>query len=473
MALCAVAAVDARHQAQRGRPRPDQRPFRDARRMVRRRRALEPLQRAAPAARSTTQSVPDANEEYLLYQTLVGAWPLGAVQRPRNTPSSWSASRTTCSRPCTRPRSIRAGSTPTPTTTRPSSEFVGRILDERAEPAVPRRLPGVPAAGQPSTACSTRCRRRCSSSPRPACRTPTRGPSSGTSAWWTRTTAGRWTTTAGAGCSGSSSRPSSPPAATCGTWPGTWSPPRRTAGSSSTSPTGRCLPPRPPRALHRRRIPPPGRRGLEGRAPVRLRPARRRCRRRRRGAAPGGRPGPRPRPPAARRRGLAGHPADPDRPRPGPPLAQPLHRRGPDARGPRRPALPGRGRRLRQLPRRPARRRARSLDPIARSQHARSLVVLFPRKFPRNYFPVAFIDKTYGEKSAVFPIGAVNEIAKSRHYVGRGNVGIGGLNIHQSTLPCTSDSPLRPALPTWRPGGVTEIRESKRCRTESFRRAAA
>ena len=36
-----------------------------------------------------------------------------------------------------------------------------------------------------------------------------------------------------------------------------------------------ALPPRPPRALHRRRVHPPGRRGPEGRAPVRLRPPRR------------------------------------------------------------------------------------------------------------------------------------------------------------------------------------------------------
>ena len=38
--------------------------------------ALERAERAAPHARSRTAAVPDANEEYLLYQTLLGAWPL-------------------------------------------------------------------------------------------------------------------------------------------------------------------------------------------------------------------------------------------------------------------------------------------------------------------------------------------------------------------------------------------------------------
>ena len=50
----AVAALNSRHQAQRGRPRPDQRAVRDARGMACGRRALEPPQRAAPPARSRT-----------------------------------------------------------------------------------------------------------------------------------------------------------------------------------------------------------------------------------------------------------------------------------------------------------------------------------------------------------------------------------------------------------------------------------
>ena len=40
------------------------------------RRALEPPQRPASRRQVEDQTVPDANEEYLLYQTLVGAWPL-------------------------------------------------------------------------------------------------------------------------------------------------------------------------------------------------------------------------------------------------------------------------------------------------------------------------------------------------------------------------------------------------------------
>ena len=45
--------------------------------MAGRRRPLEPAQRAAPQGQGRRRpAVPDANEEYLLYQTLVGAWPL-------------------------------------------------------------------------------------------------------------------------------------------------------------------------------------------------------------------------------------------------------------------------------------------------------------------------------------------------------------------------------------------------------------
>ena len=88
LALCPVAAVHPRHQAQRGRPRPDQRPLRDARGLVP--PCVERwsrLQRAASARRDDDQTIPDANEEYLLYQTLVGAWPLEPYARPRNTPT--------------------------------------------------------------------------------------------------------------------------------------------------------------------------------------------------------------------------------------------------------------------------------------------------------------------------------------------------------------------------------------------------
>ena len=105
---------------------------------------------------------PGRNEEYLLYQTLVGAWPLGAD-------GDRGVRRSSCERiqeymaegACTRPRSTPAGSTPTPSTTRPSasssaaswtSEAIADFLDD---------FRAVPAAGRATTGCSTRCRRRC------------------------------------------------------------------------------------------------------------------------------------------------------------------------------------------------------------------------------------------------------------------------------------------------------------------------
>ncbi len=64
-----------------------------------------------------------------------------------------------------------------------------------------------------------------------------------------------------------------------------------------------------------------------------------------------------------RRRHLGRHPAGPHRARSGPPLAQRLHRPDPHGRGPRWPVLAGRRRPLRPPARRPARRRDRPLTP--------------------------------------------------------------------------------------------------------------
>ena len=63
------------------------------------------------------QPVPDRNEGYLLYQTLVGAWPLDPG-RGRDPRSSARGSGRTWSRRCGRRRSIRAGPARTRTTKR-------------------------------------------------------------------------------------------------------------------------------------------------------------------------------------------------------------------------------------------------------------------------------------------------------------------------------------------------------------------
>ena len=82
------------------------------------------LARLAPAQPPASHEVdgapvPGANEEYLLYQTLVGAWPIDA-DRLRALHAQGA---------CARPRCTRAGSIPTSATTTRSRRFVEAILD--------------------------------------------------------------------------------------------------------------------------------------------------------------------------------------------------------------------------------------------------------------------------------------------------------------------------------------------------------
>ena len=73
---------------------------------------LERAQRRAPRSVDDGSRPRTRNEEYLLYQTLLGAWPLEPAGA-ESLPASSSASRRTWTRRCTRPRSTPAGSTPT------------------------------------------------------------------------------------------------------------------------------------------------------------------------------------------------------------------------------------------------------------------------------------------------------------------------------------------------------------------------
>ena len=84
-----LAIVDARHQAQRGRPRPHRAALGDARALARRR-----SMRGASMTARCRRSLVDANTEYLLYQTLVGAWPARRRSRCGRTRR----------RPCARPK---------------------------------------------------------------------------------------------------------------------------------------------------------------------------------------------------------------------------------------------------------------------------------------------------------------------------------------------------------------------------------
>ena len=217
--------------------------------------ALEPAQRAAPhdqvdddqrpRRQRGVPALPDARRRLAARAVR----PRG-VRRVRR-----SESRTTWSRPCTRPRSTRAGSTPTPTTTRPSASSSPASWT-RSQAALPRRLPGLPAPGQPFRPVQLAGADAAEAHLAGRARTRTRGPSSGTSAWWIPTTAGRWTTNAGEELLRALQVGPPRPGRTGGTWPGNWSHARRTAGSSSTSRTGAPLPPRSPRALLDRRLPP-------------------------------------------------------------------------------------------------------------------------------------------------------------------------------------------------------------------------
>ncbi len=64
------------------------------------------------------EQAPDANEEYLIYQTLAGAWPLDGVDHRIN---SSDASRSTWPRPSRRPRSTAVGFSRTRPGTLPSA----------------------------------------------------------------------------------------------------------------------------------------------------------------------------------------------------------------------------------------------------------------------------------------------------------------------------------------------------------------
>ena len=76
----AVGDVDARHQARRGRPRAAERAVGNSRRLEGRRAEMAGAEPALQDARWTARSAPDPNEEYLLYQTLVGAWPFDSLR---------------------------------------------------------------------------------------------------------------------------------------------------------------------------------------------------------------------------------------------------------------------------------------------------------------------------------------------------------------------------------------------------------
>ena len=98
LAARAVRHRHPRHQARRGHARAPRRAVRDPARMA---QAVSRWQRMNRRAKPLVDEarVPDRNEEYLLYQTLLGAWPLEALERScpsRRRESLASASAPTC-----------------------------------------------------------------------------------------------------------------------------------------------------------------------------------------------------------------------------------------------------------------------------------------------------------------------------------------------------------------------------------------
>ena len=185
-------ALDPRHQAQRRRAGPARTALRDPRRVGRGRRAAGRRRNE----RHRRGGWPDRNAEYLLYQTLVGAWPIDAERarapswrrrraRRRSTPPGPTRPATTT----TARRRVRAGRrSATPGSSPTSRHFL-------AEHRLVAPRPGDVARPDDAAAHLSR-----------ACPTSTRAPSCGTSAWSTPTTAGRSTTSAGARLLGRAAR---------------------------------------------------------------------------------------------------------------------------------------------------------------------------------------------------------------------------------------------------------------------------
>ena len=200
---------DPRHQAQRGRARPHQRPVRDARGVEGRRRPMEPAQRAAPRPGATSTSRPRR-------QRGIPALPDAArrlaarTRRPRNAPTFVERIQEFML------KALHEAKVHT-SWINPNAEYDEAVTRVRRphprrgrQRRVPGRLPRLPAEGRRlrhlqlavADAAEARLAR--------ACRTCTRARSCGTSAWSTPTTAGRSTTTVAAGCSRSCGRPSAP-----------------------------------------------------------------------------------------------------------------------------------------------------------------------------------------------------------------------------------------------------------------------
>ena len=168
VALCALTAVHSRHQAQRGRPGPDQRSFRDPRRLECVGGALEPHERTAPPAGRGSNRLPTPMRS--ICSTRRWSAPgLSSPTLPKNSPSSCERIQAYMLKALREAKVHSSWINPDPDYDKAVQEFVAS--DPRRETEAVRflktsgRFSGVSA----TLACSTRSRRRCSSWPRPAC----------------------------------------------------------------------------------------------------------------------------------------------------------------------------------------------------------------------------------------------------------------------------------------------------------------
>ena len=147
--------------------------------------------RSTAAIRADIDGVdaPDANDEYLLYQTLVGAWPFTVGRPGRASPSASSNYMVKAMREAKRHTSWINPDEPYEAAV---LRFVDDILDRAPRRSCRRSCRFRPAS--PSSASTTASPSCSSRSPRPASPTSTRARSCGTSRWSIRTIAGRSTT---------------------------------------------------------------------------------------------------------------------------------------------------------------------------------------------------------------------------------------------------------------------------------------
>ena len=148
-------------------------------------------------------AAPDRNDEYLFYQTLLGAWPPGAAVADAELVERLAAF---ASRRCARPSSTPAGSARTPPTSAALTGFVARRPRRPRRGALPAALPPLPGARRRARRAQLAGADGAQDRRRPACPTSTRAPSCGTSPWSIPTTAARSTTPFARACSPSSTR---------------------------------------------------------------------------------------------------------------------------------------------------------------------------------------------------------------------------------------------------------------------------